>query len=272
ALALGGGWLLESAWRRGRTLGAAATAGSAAVVAGAAWWLDSIRDTKRIVVTPFVEARWVGGLDPDGIPKVTIIVVTFATLGLAAFIRLRWREGTFERDLDGQHALPRHAFAALLVGAIAVGLAPASAERLEKTWQPEAYVRAQRNDSTFTRIEVYPPKARQVIADFPDGSVVLAAFNDTRRIASLAPVYSIEESVLRQVVSDPPAPGAEAARRLDELVREWDASYVAANAFDKPFRPMLEAAAADPARYELIASGNLRVYRVLDAPAATASS
>lgn len=265
ATALAGGWLLQrSAWERSARTGRAASAGAFLVVAALAWWLDSIRDTRRIVVTAFVEARWVGGLDPSGIPRIAVVAATLLVLAVAIWIRLRVRERGVQPARDGagdQSEVRTHRIAAALVIAVVVGLAPASAARAAKTWQPEAYVRAQRSDATYSRIEVYPPAARRAASQLPAGAVVLAGFNDARRIASLAPVQSVEESILRELVDDPPtrssAPGV-----LNELIAEWHPDYVAANRYDRSFAPLLDAAAADPCRFELVAGGYLRIYRV----------
>jgi hypothetical protein len=259
---LGGGVLLARLRARGQGAWLAACAIAVACTAAATWWLDSIRDTRRIPVTPFVEARWVGGLDPRHLPLWAIAAASVAIVLVAAWIRLRARDTAFERETrTGDGAAAR--LAIVLAAAIVLGLTPASIRRLHDTsWHPEAYSPAKRQDSTFTRIEVYPAGARRAISGFEPGSVVLAAFNDTRRIASLAPVYSIEESRLRELTASPPKAGADARRTLDQLVAEWHVDYVAASSFDPTFRTMLDAAAADPAKYQRIRAGSLRVFRV----------
>jgi hypothetical protein len=261
AIALAIGWLLDRAWRRSSGVGAAATAATcAALVAGTAG-LDAIRDTKRDVVTPFVEARWVGGLDPTLVPRWTVILVTVAIVGVAAWILVRHRIRELdvtERDLPRRR---RHLLAVTVVVAIVVGLAPATLDRVRSTWQPDAFRRTARTDSTYTKIDVYPAPSRRAIEAIEQGDTVLAGFNDVRRIASLVPVHSVEESVLRELMADPPSP-AEAPARLDELVEEWDVDVVAGNRFDTAFQPLLDAAAADPTRFEDRSAGTLRVFDV----------
>jgi hypothetical protein len=259
---LGGGWLLARARERGRGTWIAACAGGVVLVAAATWWVDSIRNTHRIVVTPFVEARWVGGLNPHHLPLWAITAASFATVAVAAWIRLRVRDTAYDRAVHADDGAPAR-FAIVLAAAIVLGLTPASIQRLHDTsWHPEAYSPAKREDATFTRIVVYPPRARRAISRIKQGSVVLAAFNDTRRIDALAPVYSIEESRLRELTDSPPKAGADARRTLEQLVSEWHADYVAASSFDPTFRTMLDAAAADPKHYESVGGGTLRMFRV----------
>jgi len=261
ALALGAGWLLDRAWQRRPALGIAATAATAAAVAAATAGMDAVRDTTRIVVTPFVEARWVGGLDPSGIPRVTVVVTSVAIVVAAGWIRLRVRDRRLEPTRAHAPRRRRHAIAAVLVAAIAVGLAPASVDRARATWQPDAFRREARTDRTYTRIDVYPAASRAAIARFEPGWVVLGGFNDVRRIASLAPVQSIEESVLRTIMEEPPS-AEEAPARLDELVDEWDVDVVAGSRYDSAFQPLLDAAAAQPDRFDDRSAGTLRIYVV----------
>ncbi len=262
AIALGIGWLLDRLGReRGAAIGGAATAGTFAALAAATAWLDSIRDTRRIVVTPFVEARWVGGLEPDMVPRVAVIVTTGALVAVAGWIRLHHRIREFEVTERTKPRRRRHQLAALAVVAIVVGLAPASLDRARATWQPDAYRRAARTDSTYTRIDVYPASSRATIGRIELGSTVFAGFNDIRRIASLVPVQSVEESLLRELKATPPTP-ADAPAKLAEIVDEWDVDVVAASRFDTAFAPLLDAAAADPARYEDRSAGSLRIFAV----------
>lgn len=261
AIALGAGWLLDRAWARSRAVGAAATIASAAAVAAGTWLVDGLRDTRRIVVTPFVEARWVGGLDPSGLPRVAVVAASLATVAAVAWIAIgrRARIDGGDGEADAARRAPR--LAVHLVAAIALGLAPATVERLRVAWEPQAWDRAARFDDSFARVEVYPAPARAAASRLPAGATVLAAFNDARRIASLAPVQSVEESILRELMADPPTP-AEAPLVLDRLVGEWNVDVVAGSRSDKSFRPLLDAAAADPSRYVDRSRGSLRVYHV----------
>lgn len=261
-IALGVGWLAERAWQRGRHTGAGVTAAMLAVVAVATAGADSIRDTRRIVVTPFVEARWVGGLDPSGLPRVAVVVASLAIVAVAIWIRVRVPDPTVSIPPDRPRDR-RYLVATLVMVAVAAGLAPTSIARLQEAWQPQAYRQSARDDRRYERIEVYPASARAALLDLEPGSVVLAGFNDIRRIASLAPVQSVEESVLRELVAEPPAPGA-ASSRLDELVDEWQVGYVVANRFDRSFAPLLDAAERAPDRYVPIEAGPLRMFRVRD--------
>jgi len=267
AIALGLGWLLERTRERfgSRSAGLGLAGLGLVLVAVAAAWQDSIRDTHRIVVTPFVEARWVGGLTPDHFPKVAVIAASLATFAVAIWIAVRRTDRSLIPTDDGPVVDRRHLFATLVLVAVVVGLAPVTVDRLHANYQPEAYVRAQRNDRTVSRIEVYPPASRAVIDTIPDRAVVLAALNDTRRVASLAPVYSVEESVLRRIVADPPSE-ADASERLAELVKEWHATYLVASSGDKGFRTMLQAAEQDPQHYEQISAGVLSIYRIHGTP------
>lgn len=261
AIACGIGWLLERAWQRSVLFGAAASAGAFAALAAATAGLDAIRDTRRIVVTPFVEARWVGGLDPSGAPRAAVIVATIAIVAVAGWVRLRHRIRAFDEPAKPAPRRRRHVLSALAVVAIAAGLAPASIDRTRATWQPDAYEHAARTDPTFTRIDVYPAASRRAVTAIDPGSVVLAGFNDVRRIASLVPVQSVEESVLRELMEEPPAPD-EAPARLEELVEEWDVDVVAGSRSDIAFQPLLDAAAADPAHFRDRSSATLRVFDV----------
>jgi hypothetical protein len=236
AIAYGIGWLLERAWRRSTLVGAGATLAATAALAGTTAWFDAIRDTRRIVVTPFVEARWVGGLDPSGLPRWVVIVATIATVVAAGVIRLRYRINRLDVPADPVPPRSRrHRLAALAVVAIVVGLVPATLDRVRSSWQGNAFDRTSRSDGTYTRIDVYPASARRAAERIEPGSIVFAGFNDIRRIASLTPVQSVEESELRELMEDPP---------------------------DRSFAPILDAAAADPARFEDRSAGTLRVFRV----------
>lgn len=261
AIAYGIGWLLERAWRRSSTIGAMASAAAFVALAVGTFALDALRDTRRIVVTPFVEARWVGGLDPSGLPRVAVIVATLALVGVATWIRVRHQIRAFAEPKAITPRRRRHVLAAAAVVSIVVGLAPATIERARATWQPDAYEHVARADRTFTRIDVYPATSRRAVQAIEPGSVVLAGFNDVRRIASLAPVQSVEESVLRELMGAPlSAPDASA--RLDELVDDWDVDVIAGSRFDDSFQPLLDAAAADPSRFEDRSAGTLRIYDV----------
>ena len=263
AAAIGVGWLLERTWRRSAVTGIVMTTIALAAIGAASWWLDSIRDTRRIVVTAFVEARWVGGLDPSGLPRMAVFAATLLTIAAAIVIRMRVRMRNVEPALDVAKARGDQVrrLAALAMVAVSVGLAPATIERAVHTWQPQAYDRSTRSDARFERIEVYPAGARAAIATIEPRSIVLAGINDTRRIASLAPVRSVEESALRKIVDVPPTT-ANAASVLDALIDAWKPDYLAASSFDRSFKPLLDAAAADPCRFESIASGPLRIYRL----------
>ncbi|MCW2925718.1 MAG: hypothetical protein JWM98_3122 [Thermoleophilia bacterium] len=275
AFALGVGWLLTRAWERGRILGATVTTALLAGIAVLSWWIDSLRDIRRIVVTPFVEARWVGGLDPDHLPRIAVVATAVAIVVAAVWIRVRTRDRTLETDVVELPAprgrLSRFALATLVVVAAAVGLAPATIDRAGATWQPEAYRASLRHDADVTKLEIYAPDVRARLTSIKPGSVVLAAFDDTRKIDSLAPVYSIEESDLRDISAHPPEPGQPAADRLAKLVRQWKADYVAGSrgfgASNRSFRAMLDAAAADPAHYRpIISAKDFSLFRVVDAP------
>jgi hypothetical protein len=261
-IALGIGWLLAQVWRYSRALGAAAVATTCAALVVGTWWADSIRDTRRIQVTQFVEARWVGGLDPSELPRVAVVIATVAIVGVAIWLRLRARLDRIDVNEPALLAPQALLLATFAIVAIVVGLAPASIERLRDVWEPQAYWHAARNDHRYARIEVYPASARDAIATLPDGAIVLGGFNDIRRIASLAPVQSVEESELREIVATPPAAGLPAARTLESLVDEWDVDYVAASRFDKSFAPLLDAAQHDPRHYQRIEAGPLRMFRV----------
>ncbi len=261
AIGCGIGWLLERVWQRGAVLGAAASAGVFVALAVGTAALDALRDTKRIVVTPFVEARWVGGLDPSVLPRIAVIVVTVAILGVAVLVRVRHQIRAFAAPTAVKPRRRRHVLAALAVVATVAGLAPASIDRARATWQPDAYEHAARTDREFTRIDVYPAASRRAVQAIEPGAVVLAGFNDVRRIASLSPVQSVEESVLRELMG-PPLSARAASTRLDELIEEWDVDVVAGSRFDDSFQPLLDAAAADPARFEDRSAGTLRIYDV----------
>jgi hypothetical protein len=261
-IALGIGWLLAQTRRQSRALGSAAIIATCAALAAGTWWADSIRDTRRIVVTPFVEARWVGGLEPAHLPRVAVVVATAAILAVALIIRLRSRVHKIGAAEDQPLERPTTLLAAMAMAAITIGLAPASVDRLHAAWQPQAYRASARDDHRFERIEVYPASTRGALEELEVGDVVLGGFNDVRRIASIVPVQSVEESELRAIVADPPAEGAPAKQRLDELVDEWHVDYVAASRYDRSFATMLDAAERDPARYEPIDAGPLRMFRV----------
>jgi hypothetical protein len=268
ALALGLGWLLERAWVRERSIGVAAAAAAFVGVAGMTWWLDSIRDTRRIVVTPFVEARWVGGLDPSGLPRVAIIASTIAIVAVAGWVRLRRRIRELDRG-DGDTGTPLgRTLAACMTVAICIGLAPATIDRARATWEPQAFDRAARDDRDFTRIEVYPATARRAVSRLEPDTVVLAAFNDVRRIASLVPVRVIDESALRTLVEDPPASAADAElwlRNVDSTSQAPTVGYVIASRDDESFRAILDLAASDPCTWADRSAGTLRIYeRVAD--------
>ncbi len=262
-IAHGIGWLLERAWLRSSTIGAAATAATCAALVAVTAGFDAIRDTRRIVVTPFVEARWVGGLEPDVIPRAAVVISTIAIVVIAGMIRLRFRIRTLDVPTVAKPRRRRHVLSALVAVAIVVGLAPATLDRARDTWQPDAYRRAARTDGTYTRIDVYPASSRRAIEAIEPESVVLGGFNDIRRIASLVPVQSVEESVLRDIMATPPTP-ADAATQLAELVDEWNVDVVAGSRFDTSFQPLLDAAAADPEHFEDRSSGTLRVFDVRD--------
>lgn len=261
AIALGIGWLLERAWQRSASIGAAATAATCAALAASSAAFDSMRDTRRIVVTPFVEARWVGGLDPDGIPRIAVVVATIAIVAVAGATRLRHRIRALDVPERMQPRRRRHVLSALAVVAIVVGLTPASVDRARETWQPDAYRHSARTDATYTRIDVYPAASRRAAAAIEPGSVVFAGFNDIRRIASLVPVQSVEESVLRQVMESP-ASAVDAPERLAEVVDEWNVDVVAGSRYDRSFQPLLDAAAADPAHFSDRSAGTLRIFDV----------
>lgn len=261
AFACGIGWLLDRLWRRDVVLGSAASAIAFTAFAVATAGLDAIRDTRRIVVTPFVEARWVGGLDPSVVPRIAVMVATIAILAVAAWIRFRHQIRALSEPTAAKPRRRRHLLASLAVVAIVAGLTPVSLDRARATWQPDAYERAARTDRKFTRIDVYPAASRRAVQAIEPGSVVLAGFNDVRRVASLAPVQSVEESVLRELMASPPTTSA-APARLVELVEAWDVDIVVGSRFDAAFQPLLDAAAADPSRFEDRSAGTLRIYDV----------
>jgi hypothetical protein len=255
AIALGIGWLLERSFGRGRAFGSVATAATLAVVVAGSWWADSIRDTRRIVVTPFVEARWVGGLDPSGVPRVAVLVATGAIVAVAVWVRVR---GT-DRSLRAPGVAPRelrHTFAAACLGAVAIGLAPATAERVDAAFERQAYARSARDDATFVRVEVYPARARRVVSSLDPGAVVLASFAETRKVASLAPVQSVEESLLRQLEADPPDPAEARALLASNAPVRVDA--VVASRADREFDEIVAAAIA--CGWTDRSAGDLRVH------------
>ncbi len=257
ALALGVGWLLERAWLRGRERGIAATAAALIGVSAATWWVDAARDTRRIVVTPFVEARWVGGLDPTGLPRLAIIASTIAVVAVAGWVRLRRRVRELDRgDTDASTPLARR-LAACIVVAVTVGLAPATIDRARATWEPQAFDRSARDDRDFTRIEVYPARVRRVLASLDPSSTILASFAETRKVAALAPVQSVEESRLREEPLDPT--GGESGRSA--LMEGVD--YVIAAADDDQFRLVFRY--VEDCGWADRSAGTLRIYeRIAD--------
>lgn len=262
AVALGVGWLLDRAWARSRSTGIAATVVTILTVATGSWLVDGLRDTRRIVVTPFVEARWVGGLDPTGLPRTAVVVASLGSIAVVVWFALR-RRAVLDGVEPAAHHQRRERLAAIAAASIALGLAPATVDRARAAWEPQAWDRSARTDDRFVRVEVYPAPARAAASALPEGATVLAAFNDARRIASLAPVQSVEESVLRQLMADPPT-AAEAPIVLEQLVREWDVDVVAGSRSDEGFRPLLDAAAAEPSRYVDRSRGSLRLFHVRD--------
>src|SRR5690606_22257346 len=106
--------------------------------------------------------------------------------------------------------------ATTFVIAIVVGLAPATIDRASAAWQPQAYDRSARHDAEFVRIEVYPARVRQVVARLEPGSIVLADVANVRRVASLAPVYVVGESISRELEDEPVTSPAQARKLLDE--------------------------------------------------------
>lgn len=266
AIALAIGWLLERASRRDLRLGAAATVATALLLAASTWWLDSIRDTRRIVVTPFVEARWVGGLEPSGIPRMAVVASVVGIVLAAGWIRLRARIG----ELDGGDRVPlrerRHLLATVSVVAIAVGLAPATVERARASWEPQAYDRSARRDGDFARIEVYPAPVRRVVQSFEPGSTVLASLSENRRIASLVPVRSIEESVLRELADASPS-SADAYATWAGLRRGSSSARLPTRAYDYVVVPRDDPAFSGLAAFhggfcgwDDRSVGNLRIY------------
>jgi hypothetical protein len=261
AIALGIGWLLDRLWQRGTTIGASATAGTLAALVALTAGLDAIRNTKRDVVTPFVEARWVGGLDPSMAPRLAVVVTTIAIVCVAGWVRIKQRLRALDVPTTPKPRRRRHLLSTLAVVAIVVGLAPATIDRARATWQRDAYSRSSRTDATYTRIDVYPASSRRAIEAIEPGSVVFAGFNDIRRIASLVPVQSVEESVLRTLMETPPRP-TDAPARLAEFVDEYDVDVVAGSTFDHDFAPLLDAAAADPEHFTDRSAGSLRIFDV----------
>jgi hypothetical protein len=257
ALALGVGWLLERAWLRGRERGIPATAAALIGVSAATWWVDAARDTRRIVVTPFVEARWVGGLDPTGLPRLAIIASTIAIVAVAGWVRLRRRVRELDRgDTDASTPLARR-LAACIVVAVTVGLAPATIDRARATWEPQAFDRSARDDRDFTRIEVYPARVRRVLASLDPSSTILASFAETRKVAALAPVQSVEESRLREEPLDPTGGGSGGAALMEGV------DYVIAAADDDQFRLVFRY--VEDCGWADRSAGTLRIYeRIAD--------
>jgi hypothetical protein len=245
AVMLGIGWLLAKALERRPALGIATTGGTLVGLAAGTWWLDTLRDTRRIVVTPFVEARWVGGLDPSGLPRAAVYVATIATIIVALAVRFRVPARELWPSLASPDRSLRHLLASAAIVAVAVGLAPATVDRAGATWQPQAYDRAARNDSDFVRIEVYPAPVRRALDRFETGSIVLASFAETRKVASLQPVQSVEESLLREIDADPPADRAAARSWLTRSFAPFQtADYLVAARSDEAFAPIVQAALA----------------------------
>lgn len=246
AVMLAIGWLLQLAVERSRRIGIAVTGATLGLLAAGTWWVDSLRDTRRVVVTPFVEARWVGGLDPSELPRVAVYAATLITIAAALAIRLRVQQGALELSPAVPPGAPRsvrHVLAAAAVIAVAVGLAPATVDRAAATWQPQAYDRAARRDSDFVRIEVYPARVRRALDRIEPGSIVLASFDEARKVASLEAVQSVEESLLRDIDAHPPADAAAATRWITRSYAPGRrADYLVAGRSDEAFAPIVEAA------------------------------
>lgn len=207
AIMLAIGWALARTWKsHGRLLGITASSVTAIVLALGTFWIDSLRDTRRVVTTPYVEARWVGGLPIAGIPRIAVMVSTAAILLVALGIRIHKRR-KYTSLASSTAAQPdrRHQLALLATVAITIGLAPASISRASATWQPQAFDRKARNDQSFTRIEIYPARTRRAIRNIRPDSTVLASFTEIRKIASLTAVKGVEESQLRAIENADPA-------------------------------------------------------------------
>lgn len=257
AVALLVGWLIQRV-PAGRARGALFVAILVACAAGSGW-VDSLRDTRRIVVTPYVEARWVGGLDIDRIPLVAVWAASLLILAVAILIRVRLRGGT----AGGRSDAPVSVATAFVI-AIVVGLAPATIDRVSNVYEAQAYDRSARNDRDFERIEVYPPPVRREVFRFEPGSIVFADLVNNRRIASLVPVFVVGESIFRRLEDEPVETVADAAEMLEEAQPELEpADYLVVSRDDESMEPFVKA--AEQCDWTDRSAGGVRIFARGDA-------
>ena len=161
-------------------------------------------------------------------------------------IRARVRSRALQPAALETSGSPRHSLAVAAAIAVVVGLAPASVDRAHATWTPQAYDRGARRDADFVRIEVYPAPVRRVVERFRPGSTVLASFDETRKIAALAPVQSVEESELRELERAAPATSGEFVAWAgwgggsDDIRIPRDIDYVVVPAGDASFEGVID--------------------------------
>jgi hypothetical protein len=212
--------------------------------AGASLWADSIRDTRRVVVTRFVEARWVGGLDPMHLPLVAVWTTTVLVVLVAIALRLRARDRTMARSGEAAElTLPTITLATAFVIAILVGLLPGSIDRVRGNWHPQAYDRGARHNLSFDRVEVYPARVRSRVLTFKPGSIVFADLNNNRRVASLVPVFIVGESIIRKLEAEPVSSVDQATDLLNEPLEGFSPSdYLVLDRSNTLFEPFVQAA------------------------------